>query len=129
MKLQKEELSAVVNHIYAEIQKKNEVKLTKAEEKEIKDILDKRDKLYKESSILTEKANTLFMSFRKKCNIPVSTYFNSQQMLEQVTREVLKARSPKIPSLNDIRQQVVMKSLFSDEKELKTFIKELVDKY
>lgn len=129
MKLQKEELSAVVKHIYDEIKKKNEVCLTKSEEKEIKELVEKREKLYKESSELTEKANDLLKAFKTKYKFNTNFYGNGVDLALSLKKELVKIKSNKIPSQEEIRQQVVMKSLFSDEKELKTFIKELVDKY
>ena len=127
MKLQKEELAAVATHILEQIKLKHSVGISKEEEKLIDIFVENKNEIEKSVIVLQSKLSVLRTQVLKKLKISSSNIYRTDK--QELIDHVKKAKSKPLPSLDKIRSEVILKSLFSDESELKDFIKELVAKY
>lgn len=126
MKLQKEELAAVASHIYDRIKEKNKINTTKEEKKLIENFLKERKDTNKQIKALQDKGAQLQKKVFEKLKISYNFYYTNNESIE---REVIRLKTKQMPSLDEIRKAIIMKSLFSNETELKKFIEELIAKY
>lgn len=129
MKLQKDELAAVASYVHKEIKEKNKVDATKEEKKRVKDFVKAYKKLQDEFTDYNNRRNKLLEDYKKNIVEGKTIYVNGGESEEQLIEQIVRHKTKIIPNVEQIRQEIIMKSLFSDETELKAFIKELVDKY
>ena len=126
MKLQKEEIAALSSYIYQKIQEKNKATLTKSEEKEIERDIKKFDLLKKDLRELKEEVNQEKKRLTDKYS---GAYSYNDLTIPTLCAWALNKKGKKIPSQNEIRNEIILKNLFSDEKEMEKFVQDLINKY
>jgi len=126
MRLQKEELAAVAGHILEQIKEKNKVEVSKKDKALIAAFFKLKTKTYEQIDVLNKSITNARGELNKTLGTNLPIYGESQESYE---KQLSKSKEKSIPTLDEIKKQVILKSLFSGEKELKEFIKELVAKY
>lgn len=131
MKLNVTQANILAQEVVDEIKKskKNSVEL----EKKIKVFLDKYDKDTEAIKKLAQKKETLekerskFISaFYKQFGIEKSYMYSNDNKITLLLEEI---KNKSVPTVKEIYNKIVMKSLFKTESDMEQFIKTLVEQY
>ena len=131
MKLNKQQTDVLAHRIVSEIKEKaKKQKFTKELEREMKAQISEVEKLYTTYREAYDKFNKTRASFCKS-NKDFYWYEGTKgdEVLSNIKKNYESDYTTKIPSFQDVQQEIVLESVFSDEKDVQKFIDKLVKKY
>ena len=136
MKLNVTQAEILATEVQKQIQEKTLAKKDAALEKKIKLAVDKRNKAaqqlvaLKEELAKKEKEYSLFIEKLNKDNsisLDCSSYRANNPVDSEKIIKDLKLKS--VPSVQQIKSKIVMKSLFGSEQEMQDFLQALINEY
>lgn len=92
--------------------------------KEYETLSKEREKAYEICKTIDSKKDILIKNFNKKTGL---NFYNGRTVKKEDFLNNIK--QSKIPSVSQIKNKIVMKSLFGSEQEMQNFLQELVKEY
>ena len=129
MKLNVTQANIVASEVLSEI-KKNK-KPSKELEKKVKTFLDKYEK---DSAVINDLENKK-QELQKKRNQFIANFYRSFNLsrtyipVAKVENIIQEIENKSVPTQQEIYNKIVMKSLFTSEKDMQDFIKTIVEEY
>jgi predicted transcriptional regulator len=124
MKLSQKQASLLAKEIVKRLNDKKSFKVSETLKAQIKKYCDKRAELWRKKAEVQEEINRHEMTLKNIIgNVP--NVYGSDSM----SRIIEKVEEKNVPSVSVIEDEIILKSMFESEDDMKKFVDSIVDKY
>lgn len=124
MKISQKQAGLLAREIYKQLEAKKAFKVSDTLKAQIQKFCEVRSALWKKKNDAQEEVNRHEMTLRKIIGNVDHVYGS-----DSLSRIIEKVEQKNIPKIQEIEDEIILKSMFANEDDMQAFVKTIVDKY
>ena len=124
MKINQKQADLLAKEIIRQLKLKKVEKVSEQTRKALELFVDKRKQLYNKKADIQEEINKHELSIKK-----IAGNINGLYGSDSLSRMIERIEAKSIPDFNDVRDEIILKSMFASEDDMNTFVDSIVKKY